>query len=35
MGRRLQIKWEETAEDLRQKYRAEKHPQRRGITPIK
>ena len=29
MGRRLQIKWEETAEELRQKYRAEKHLQRR------
>lgn len=29
MGRRLQVAWQETAEELKQKYRREKHPQRR------
>jgi len=29
MGRRLQVDWQETAEELKQKYRSEKHPQRR------
>jgi len=29
MGRRLQLDWSETAEELRQQYRAEKHAQRR------
>ena len=29
MSRRLQIEWQETAEDLKRLYRQEKHPQRR------
>lgn len=29
MGRRLEVEWQETAEELKQKYRGEKHPQRR------
>ena len=29
MGRRLEVEWQESAEELKQKYRAEKHPQRR------
>ena len=29
MSRRLQIEWQETAEELKQRYRQEKHPQRR------
>lgn len=29
MGRRLQIEWQETAEELKHRYRQEKHPQRR------
>ena len=29
MGRRLQVDWQETAEELKQKYRREKHAQRR------
>jgi len=29
MARRLQVDWEESAEELKQKYRAEKHVQRR------
>jgi transposase len=29
MGRRLQVEWQETAEELEQRYRAEKHYQRR------
>jgi transposase len=29
MSRRLQIEWQETAEELKQHYRQEKHPQRR------
>lgn len=29
MGRSLQVEWQESSEELKQKYRAEKHPQRR------
>ena len=29
MGRQLQIEWHETADELRQRYKREKHPQRR------
>lgn len=29
MSRRLQVEWQESAEELKQKYRTEKHPQRR------
>ena len=29
MGRTLQMDWQETAEELKQRYRREKHPQRR------
>lgn len=29
MGRSLQVEWQESAEELKRKYRAEKHPQRR------
>ena len=29
MGRRLKVEWQETAEELEQLYRAEKHDQRR------
>lgn len=29
MGRSLEVEWQESAEELKQKYRAEKHPQRR------
>jgi len=29
MGRNLQVEWQESAEDLKQKYRAENHAQRR------
>jgi transposase len=29
MGRNLEVEWQEKTEELKQKYRAEKHPQRR------
>jgi len=29
MGRSLEVEWQESTEELKQKYRAEKHPQRR------
>jgi transposase len=29
MGRRLQVAWQETVEELKRRYQAEKHPQRR------
>jgi hypothetical protein len=29
MGRRLQVEWQEESEDLKRRYRQEKHPQRK------